>query len=85
MRRTIAHRLNQTYEAYLAQEPALDPEWVHASTTGDEFLHLTLDQMRELKAEVNDLVRRWSSKAADAPREDTETAILVYQLFRRPQ
>ncbi len=41
--------------------------------------------MRELKAEVNDLVLRWRAKGADVPQENTETAILTYQLFRRPQ
>jgi DNA-binding transcriptional ArsR family regulator len=85
LRRTWARRLNETYEAYLEQEPTLDPDWVKASTTGDEFLHLTLDQMRELKAEVNDLVLRWRAKGADVPQEGTETAILTYQLFRRPR
>jgi DNA-binding transcriptional ArsR family regulator len=85
LRRTFARRLEETYEAYLAQEPTLDPDWVKASTTGDEFLHLTLDQMRELKAEVNDLVLRWRSKGADVPQENTKTTILTYQLFRRPE
>ncbi|MBT0773885.1 helix-turn-helix transcriptional regulator [Kineosporia sp. J2-2] len=85
LRRTIARRYAEVFEQYLAAEPAMDPDWVRASTTGDAFLHLTLDQMRELQSEVNDLVERWEARSVANDRTGTQTAVLVYQLFRRPE
>ncbi|MDP9824649.1 winged helix-turn-helix domain-containing protein [Kineosporia succinea] len=85
LRRAIAHRYADVFEQYLVAEPAMHPDWVHASTTGDAYLHLTLDQMRDLQSEVNDLVERWEARSVANDRESTQTAVLVYQLFRRPE
>ncbi|WP_285598345.1 helix-turn-helix domain-containing protein [Kineosporia sp. NBRC 101731] len=85
LRRTIAQRYAQTFDQYLTAEPAMDPDWVAAATTGDSFLHLTLEQMRELQDELNDLVARWEDKAAPGAQDGTETVTLIYQLFRRPE
>lgn len=88
LRRTIARRLAETYDAYLTAEPSLDPDWVRSATSGDEFLQLTVDQTRELQGELNELAARWDARSSankqSGPAEGVETVILTYQLFRRP-
>ncbi|WP_285620016.1 helix-turn-helix domain-containing protein [Kineosporia sp. NBRC 101677] len=84
LRRLIARRLLSTYEAYLDIEPTLEPDWVQASTTGDVFLHLTVEQMQELQGELDELAERWEAKASHGSRPGTETVVATYQLYRRP-
>ena len=84
LRREIAYRYAENFEAYLRAESSMDPEWVRASTTGDDLLYLTLEQMTQLRDELDDLVARWAERAATTPGDGTQVVSLVHQLYRRP-
>ncbi|MEJ5867728.1 helix-turn-helix domain-containing protein [Pseudokineococcus sp. 5B2Z-1] len=66
LRRAVHHRYAALLEEHLAAEPAMPREWVAASTSGDEQLSLTLDQLVELRRELHDLAHRWAARSDPA-------------------
>lgn len=83
LRKSFVRRLAQTHEEYLDSEHALPTEWVAAGTSGDRFLHLTVGELTELSAELEDLVGRWVARS-DPDREGTRTVTALYAAFPRP-
>lgn len=82
LRTTIADRYAEAFNDYLAREVQLPQEWVDAATGGDELLHLTVEQMTELREELHALARRWAI-VSDRGAPGAEGVHLFYRSFRR--
>ncbi|MBB2899359.1 DNA-binding transcriptional ArsR family regulator [Kineococcus radiotolerans] len=83
LRREIARGLAALQEAYLDAEASLPPEWIAAATQGDRLLHLTVAELSELSAELDELADRWQDRS-DRGRPGTEQVALLTAAFRRP-
>ena len=85
LQRTVLARYAQELEAYLHRQPTLPPEWVAAATISDAVLHLTSDQLAELREELHALARRWQerSDAGGPEAPGAHDVALQYQAFRR--
>jgi DNA-binding transcriptional ArsR family regulator len=83
LRRAIFRRYLDTLESYLAIEPTLEPEWVRGTASGDTFLHLTSDDLAELRTELEALAARWEGRS-DPSRSGVHGVTLIYHAFRRP-
>lgn len=82
LRSTISRRYAEAFDDYLAREPGLPQEWVDAATGGDELLHLTVEQMAQLREELHSFAQRWAAHSnRDAP--GAEGVQLFYRSFRR--
>lgn len=77
LRRALHDRYAALLEEHLTAEPALPRAWVAASTSGDEQLSLTLDQLSELRAELHDLASRWVARS-DPSSPGARRVSLVY-------
>jgi DNA-binding transcriptional ArsR family regulator len=84
LRRTIMHRYVAGYEAYLAVEPALPPEWVRGTTSSDAVVHLTSDELVELQVDLEGLVERWQARS-DPDRSQAKPVTVILQAFRRAE
>jgi DNA-binding transcriptional ArsR family regulator len=71
------------FERYLEAEPAMEREWVRGATGGDTFLHLTSDELLELRTDLLAFVARWQTRS-DPDRAEARPVTLMYQTFRRP-
>ena len=66
----------------LAAEPQLGAAWVAASTHSDTLLHLTVEELAELKADLDAVFDRWTERSH--PDTDGAAAInLIVHAFRR--
>ena len=83
LRRAILRRYLEALEGYLDLEPTLDPEWVRGTASSDSHLHLTPQELQELRAELEALAERWQGRS-DPDREAAAPALLIYHAFRRP-
>lgn len=83
LRRAVFTRYLQSLEAHLEQEPALPAEWVRSTASGDAILHLTADELAELREDLEEFVEHWQSRS-DATRPQAEPVSLIYHAFRRP-
>lgn len=83
LRRAILDRYHEALEAYLAAETSMEPEWVRGMACSDSFMHLTPDELREMREELEALEARWEAKG-DADRPDARAVTLIYHAFRRP-
>lgn len=84
LRRAILHRYLDSLEGYLAIEPTLPREWVAGTASSDELLHLTADELVELRADLEDVARRWRERS-DPDRPQSRPVSLIYHAFRRPE
>jgi DNA-binding transcriptional ArsR family regulator len=82
LRRAILRRYVDGLEAYLAAEPSMERDWVRGMTSSDTFLHLTSDELAELKADLEALAARWEARS-DGSRPDARGVTLIYHAFRR--
>ncbi len=83
LRRAILARYHEGLEAYLEAEPGMEPEWIRGMACSDSFMHLTPDELREMREELEALEARWAAKG-DADRPDARAVTLIYHAFRRP-
>jgi DNA-binding transcriptional ArsR family regulator len=83
LRRAVLRRYLDTIEAYLDAESSLRPEWVRAAASSDSLLHLTSDELAQLRSELEDLAARWHSRS-DPEREGSRAVTLIYHAFLRP-
>lgn len=83
LRRAVLARYVEGLEQYLQAEATLEPEWVRPTASSDAILHLTSDELAELRADLEALAARWESRS-DATRPDVRTVTLIYHAFRRP-
>ncbi|MET8907947.1 helix-turn-helix domain-containing protein [Micromonospora sp. NPDC004551] len=84
LRRAVLQRYVARFEAYLDAEASLDPAWVRGTTSSDSFLHLTPDELVELRRELSELGERWQARS-NPDRPDARTVTLIWQAYRGPQ
>ncbi|MEV4493729.1 helix-turn-helix domain-containing protein [Micromonospora coxensis] len=84
LRRATLQRYVDRYQAYLEAEATFEPEWVRGTTSSDQFMHLTPDELRELRAELMELGARWRARS-NPDRPDARTVTLIWQAYRGPQ
>ncbi|MFB9378219.1 helix-turn-helix domain-containing protein [Kineococcus gynurae] len=82
LRREFARRWAELHERYLDLEPSLDDAWVAAANEGDRSLHLSVEELAELGAELDDLSERWQARSRRG--EGREAVVLLTAAFRRP-
>lgn len=82
LRREVLRGHAASLETYLRQEATLDPQWVRGAVSGDAFLHLTSDELAELRADLEELDERWQARGLPG-RAGTEVVTLIYHAFRR--
>lgn len=83
LRRAVLHRYLASLEEYLEAEASMETEWVRGAVSGDSFLHLTSDELVELRSDVEALAERWQARS-DPNRDDARMVTLIYHAFRRP-
>ncbi|MBA3619820.1 MAG: helix-turn-helix transcriptional regulator [Acidothermales bacterium] len=83
LRRAIFRRYLDRLEGYLEGEPSLDPEWVRGTASSDTFLHLTSQELVELRDELEALAARWEGRS-DPSRPGAHGVTLIYHAFRGP-
>lgn len=92
LEKSIAQVYAARYAEYVDAMPAMPVEWVAAGTSGDRSLRLTLDELVELRAELDELAQRWADRSSRHPAGDgavdeeheAVSVSLVYQAYRRP-
>ncbi|MFJ8203961.1 helix-turn-helix domain-containing protein [Micromonospora chalcea] len=84
LRQAAMQRYVARYQAYLESEADLDPAWVRGTTSSDTVLHLTPDELVELRDELSELGRRWRERGA-AGRSGAEMVTLIWQAYRGPR
>jgi DNA-binding transcriptional ArsR family regulator len=82
LRQQIWRLYLERLETWLADEPSWDREWVSAATSGDQTLHLTADELAELRNELEALSARWQARGAGG-RPGTEAVMIIYHAFPR--
>jgi DNA-binding transcriptional ArsR family regulator len=83
LRHEVVRGLATLQEDYLDAEATLPLEWIAAATQGDRLLHLTVDELSELSAELDELADRWQTRSQRG-RPGTEQVALLTSAFRRP-
>ena len=84
LRRAILHRYLDNLERYLASEPTLDRAWVRGTSSSDDILHLTADELVEMRRDLEALRERWAARS-DPQNPDARQVTLIYHAFRRPE
>ncbi|MEU7961194.1 helix-turn-helix domain-containing protein [Micromonospora humida] len=84
LRRAVLDRYSERLGHYLDVEATLDPQWVRGTASSDSWLHLTSDELIELRADLEALAARWQARS-DPARPGAETVTLMYHAFRDPR
>ena len=82
MRRAVLEAYHRELLGALEAEPSLEPEWVAASDSSDGGAHLTLDEFRELSAELEALREKWWGYGR-TPRPGTRPVRWITHVFPR--
>jgi DNA-binding transcriptional ArsR family regulator len=82
VRRTVLDSYHRELLEALDAELALEPEWVAASDSSDGGAHLTLDEFRELSAELEALREKWWGYGR-TPRPGTRPVRWITHVFPR--
>ncbi|WP_405592251.1 helix-turn-helix domain-containing protein [Streptomyces sp. NBC_01190] len=84
LRHAIIQRYLDLLERYLDSESSLGKRWANNAVSSDATLHLTPEQLGELKGELEEVAARWEERGnRDTP--GTQPVVLMYHAFRRPQ
>src|ERR671910_232383 len=81
LQRTILRRWFQKLETYLELQATFDTAWVRAAAGSDSILYLTVEELGELRDELEALAKRWQEKS-DSQREDVAQVTLLFHAFR---
>jgi DNA-binding transcriptional ArsR family regulator len=84
MRRAVLDSYHRELLQALDAELALEPEWVAASDSSDGAAHLTLDEFRELGAELEALREKWWGYGR-TPRPGTRPVRWITHVFPRSE
>ncbi|MFF2272362.1 helix-turn-helix domain-containing protein [Agromyces sp. NPDC058136] len=84
MRRTVLDSYHRDLVAALDAELGLDDAWVAASDSSDGGGHLTLDEFRELTAELAAVREKWQRYGRE-PREGTRAVRWITHTFPRSE
>lgn len=72
------------YEAYVESMPQLDRSWVEGAVSSDNRLHLTAEQLHEMRDDFHALEQKWVQTSAKHTTGDgAEEVFLLLQAFRR--
>ncbi|MEU6074450.1 helix-turn-helix domain-containing protein [Micromonospora sp. NPDC047074] len=83
LRRAVLQRYTENLQAYLAAEATYEPQWVRGTASSDTTLHLTSDELVELREDLEALAARWAARS-DPERADARPVTLIHHAFRRP-
>jgi len=81
MQRTILARWVQKLEHYLDVEPTLGRDWIAAAAGSDAIMHLTADELAELRSELDAVAARWTARS-DPDRPGAAQVTMLYFGFR---
>ncbi|MGV9979715.1 helix-turn-helix domain-containing protein [Micromonospora wenchangensis] len=84
LRRAVLDRYAERLGHYLEVEATLDPQWVRGTASADSWLHLTSDELIELRADLEALAARWQGRS-DPDRPGAGSVSLIYHAFRDPR
>jgi DNA-binding transcriptional ArsR family regulator len=91
LQKSIAQINAARFSEHVDAMPALPREWVAAGTSGDRTLYLTVEELGQLRSELEELADRWLGTSAahatggnEHDLDATKPVIFVYQAFRRP-
>jgi len=84
LRRAVLQRYTERLQAYLDAEATFGPQWIRGTTSSDSTLHLTSDELAELRGELEALTARWEARS-DPGRPGAERVALVYHAFRQAE
>ncbi|QAY74750.1 ArsR family transcriptional regulator [Agromyces protaetiae] len=82
MRRAVLDSYHRELLDALEAELTLEPEWIEASDSSDIAAHLTLDEFRELAADLAAVRDKWFARGRDR-RDGTRTVRLITHAFPR--
>ncbi|WP_136706553.1 metalloregulator ArsR/SmtB family transcription factor [Agromyces sp. H66] len=83
MRRAVIDAYHRELLDALEAEHDLDPEWVSASDSSDGAAQLTLDEFRELTADLEAIHEKWWARGRE-PRPGTRSVRWITHSFPRP-
>lgn len=83
MRRAVIDAYHRELLEALEAEHTLEPEWVSASDSSDGAARLTLEEFRELGAELEALHAKWWARGLE-PRPGTRVVRWITHTFPRP-
>jgi DNA-binding transcriptional ArsR family regulator len=81
MQRAILARWVQKLEHYLDVEPTLDRDWITAAAGSDAILHLTADELAQLREELDAVAARWEARS-QPDRPGAAQVTMLYFGFR---
>ncbi|SFR71979.1 transcriptional regulator, ArsR family [Agromyces sp. CF514] len=84
MRRTVLESYHRELLDALDAELSLEPEWVAASDSSDGAAHLTVDEMRELTADLDAVHEKWWARGRER-RPGTRTVRWITHVFPRSE
>lgn len=87
LQKSVAQVYATRFGEYIDATPAMPRAWVAAAASGDRSLRLTVDELAQMRLELEALVDRWlEASAAHDPEvaDGAERVAIVYQAFRRP-
>jgi len=87
LQKSVAQVYATRFGEYIDATPAMPRAWVAAAASGDRSLRLTVDELGQMRLELEALVDRWlDTSAAHDPEvaDGAERVAIVYQAFRRP-
>ncbi|WP_350347470.1 winged helix-turn-helix domain-containing protein [Agromyces sp. G08B096] len=82
LRRAVLASYHAELLGALEAEAALEPEWLDAADSSDAGAHLTLDEARELVAELAAVREKWYRLGRE-PREGTRAIRFITHVFPR--
>jgi DNA-binding transcriptional ArsR family regulator len=82
LRRAILQRYVERLQSYHDAETSFGPEWLRGADSSDTTVHLTSDELVELRADLEALAARWEARS-DPGRPGAEAVSLIYHAFRR--
>lgn len=84
-RRQVLDGYHHELVGALEAESDLEPGWVEASESSDGAAHLTLDETRQLAAELAAVREKWFARGAREARPGTRTVRFITHVFVRPE
>jgi DNA-binding transcriptional ArsR family regulator len=82
LRRAVLETYHRELLGALDAEPTLEPEWVAASDSSDGAAHLTLEEFRELAADLAAVREKWWARGRE-PRDGARAVRWITHVFPR--
>lgn len=84
LRRSVLDTYHRELVGALEAEATLEPEWIAASDSSDGAARLTLEEFRELAADLAAVREKWRRRGRE-PREGTRTVRWITHVFPRSE